>query len=95
MSSTSVPLEQISSSIENKSRTVNASSGLPGSSHDAGKGKHLYVEWVVIGSLPFSYFFLLLGALCLISAPAHITLLAWFFCFLFYFYWETGNSGSI
>lgn len=63
MSSTTVPLEQFTSSIENISnKDVNETRGLPGSSHD-GKGKHLYVEWVGL-ALSFSG--------CTIAfAPAH------------------------
>lgn len=46
MSSTTVPIEQITSSIESiRDKNVNASCGLPGFNHE-GKGKHLFVEWV-------------------------------------------------
>ncbi len=58
MPTTTVPLEQITSSVECiRNKNVNASCGLPGSNHD-GKGKHKFVERV--GS---AY----LGARCLIS----------------------------
>lgn len=43
MSSTTVPLEQISSSVNCVRNNVNAFCGLTGNIHD-GKGKHLYVE---------------------------------------------------